>query len=278
MTNWNRKRMRERYTLATASPEPDEHFESRWTRLDGLRLHHRATRVDPPGRVPVLLVHGLAVSHRYLMPLAAELAGEHPVRVVDMPGFGLSDDPKPALGVPALADRLAEWLTATGTAPAAVLGNSFGAQVASALAVRHPELVQSLILVGPTMDPRARTKTRQALRWLRGIPSEDPSQLPIVLRDLVDAGARRAWRTFGIALDDRIERRLPEVAAPTLVTRGAAEAVAPQRWVEEIVDLLPHGELAVVPEGPHDGTYTTAEELAALVLPFLERTTADRTG
>jgi hypothetical protein len=30
----------------------------------------------------------LAVSHRYLMPLAAELAGHHPVQVVDLPGFG----------------------------------------------------------------------------------------------------------------------------------------------------------------------------------------------
>jgi pimeloyl-ACP methyl ester carboxylesterase len=34
--------------------------------------------------------HGLAVSHRWLMPLAAELAGHHPVHVVDLPGFGLS--------------------------------------------------------------------------------------------------------------------------------------------------------------------------------------------
>jgi pimeloyl-ACP methyl ester carboxylesterase len=38
-----------------------------------------------------LLVHGLAVSHRYLMPTAAALAGT--VYVPDLPGFGLSDKP-----------------------------------------------------------------------------------------------------------------------------------------------------------------------------------------
>jgi len=273
--DWNWKRMRERHRLASGAPEPDERFESRWTSVDGIRMHCRASRTDPPGP-PVVLVHGMAVSHRYLMPLAALLADHHPVRVVDLPGFGLSEDPGRIEDVGALADRLVAWLRATGTAPAAVLGNSFGCQVAVDLAVRHPDLVRSLVLVGPTMDPDAPTMPRQTLRWLRGLPHEDPSQLPVILRDFCKAGPVRAWRTFRIALDDHVERKLPKVAVPTLVTRGAKEAVAPQRWVREAVRLLPQGEMAVVPDSPHDATYSTPKELAALVLPFLERNAAGR--
>lgn len=272
MQDWNWRRIRERYRLAAAAPRPDERFESRWTVVDGVRMHCRATREDPPGKTPVLLVHGMAVSHRYLMPLAAELAGHHPIRAVDLPGYGLSGEPGTVLDVAALADRLAAWLEATGNAPTAVLGNSFGTQVSVALAARHPHLVRSLILVGPTMDPAARSRTRQTLRWLRSLPHEDPGQAPIILRDLANAGIRRAWRTFGIALAYHVERDLPRVKVPTLVTRGAKEAVASQRWVEEAVSLLPQGELAVVPGSPHDANYTTPAELAALVLPFLHRT------
>jgi pimeloyl-ACP methyl ester carboxylesterase len=41
-----------------------------------------------------------------------------------------------------------------------VLGNSFGCQVAVELAVRHPHRVGGLVLVGPTIDPAARTAIR----------------------------------------------------------------------------------------------------------------------
>ena len=101
------------------------------------------------------------------MPLAAELAGHHPVQVVDLLGFGLSGDPGRVLGVAEHADHLAAWLEAGGLPPVAMLGNSFGCQVAVELAVRHPDRVRGLVLVGPTMDPSARTAPREVLRWLR---------------------------------------------------------------------------------------------------------------
>jgi pimeloyl-ACP methyl ester carboxylesterase len=89
----------------------------------------------------MIMLHGLAVSHRYLMPLAAGLAGHHPVHVVDLPGFGLSDDPGTVLDVPEHADHVAAWLAAAGMPSAVVVGNSFGCQVAVELAVRYPDRV-----------------------------------------------------------------------------------------------------------------------------------------
>lgn len=268
---WNWKAMRVKHQVSTRAPETDARFESRWTNVRGLQIHSRESRDAPLGVTPVVLVHGLAVSHRYLMPVGALLASRYPVRAIDLPGFGLSENTRTVQGVPDLADWLADWMKASGNAPADLLGNSFGSQVAVDLAARHPELVRKLILVGPTMDPRARSMPRQALRWLRGLPFEDPSLLPILVRDLADAGLVRALRTFRAALRDPIEEKLPAVAAPALVTRGEHEAVASQRWTEEAVRLLQHGELAVVPGSPHDATYTAASALAAIAVPFLDR-------
>ena len=130
-----------------------------------------------------------------------------------------------------------------------VLGNSFGCQVAVELAVRHPEHVRGLVLVGPTMDPAARTTSRQILRWLRDTAREDPLQLPILLRDIYDAGLHRVIGTLAHALRDPIEDKLPLVRVPVLVTRG---------------------ELAVVP-GPHNANYGAAHHLGALVRDFLRQ-------
>ena len=270
--------MRDRYALAMRAPRSDTHFESRWTTVRGVRLHDRASRIVVPGSHPVVLVHGVTVSHRYMMPLAAELARRYPIRVIDLPGFGLSDDPGRVLNVTELADWLAEWLMTTGVTPAAVVGNSFGCQVAVDLAMRHSALVRCLVLVGPTMDAYARTAPRHFLRWIRDLRHEDPLQLPIFLRDVVDAGPVRAVRTFRIALRDAIEDKLPAVGMPTLVTRGSLEPIVSQRWAEHVTRLLPNGELAVVPRSPHDANYTAARSLASLVIPFLDRVLVQPAG
>jgi pimeloyl-ACP methyl ester carboxylesterase len=216
------------------------------------------------------MVHGLAVSHRYLMPLAAKLAGYHPVHVIDLPGFGLSDDPGRVLDVTEHADHLAAWLDVAELPSVVVVGNSFGCQVAVDLAVRHSDRARGLVLVGPTMDPSARTATRQILRWLRDTAREDPLQLPILVRDVRDAGPHRVVGTLTHALRDPIERKLPMVRVPALVTRGSREPIVPLAWAQAATRLLPFGELAMVP-GPHNANYGAAGHLAELVLAFLQQ-------
>ena len=260
-----------RYRLATSAPRPAVGFQSHWRTVQGVRLHDRVSGPGRDGTIPVVMVHGLAVSHRYLMPLAARLAGHHRVHVVDLPGFGLSGDPGRVLDVTGHADHLAAWLEAAGLDRAAVLGNSFGCQVAVELAVRHPGRVHALILAGPTTDPAARTASRQILRWLRDAVREDPLQLPILLRDVRDAGLGRVARTLAAALRDPIEDKLPLVAVPALVTRGVREPIVPDGWAQAAARLLPLGELAVVPASPHNANYSAADGLAELVLAFLRR-------
>ncbi|UQA91182.1 alpha/beta fold hydrolase [Streptomyces halobius] len=46
-----------------------------------------------------------------------------------------------------------------------LLGGSFGCQVAVVAAARHPDRIAGLVLVGPTVDPAARSFVRQLLRW-----------------------------------------------------------------------------------------------------------------
>lgn len=249
-----------------AAPEPIDGFASHRYRADGLDLH---VRERPGGSPAYLLLHGLAVSHRYLMPTARCLPGRR-VLVPDLPGFGLSGKPRRIYRVEDHSRLLAAWLDALAERGLCVIGNSFGCQVAVDLAVRYPDRVCGLVLVGPTMDPSARTASRQILRWLRDTAREDPLQLPILARDVRDAGPKRVAGTLAHALRDPIEDKLPLVRVPTLVTRGSREPIVPMAWARAASRLLPLGELAVVP-GPHNANYGAADHLAELVLAFLRR-------
>ncbi|HEV2919348.1 MAG TPA: alpha/beta hydrolase, partial [Actinomycetota bacterium] len=252
----------------TSAPRTAWGFQSRWRTIRGVGIHDRASLASPNAAPPLVMVHGLAVSHRDLMPLAAKLAGDLAVHVIDLPGFGLSSDPGRVLNVAEHADHLAGWLEAAELPPLVVLGNSFGCQVAVDLAVRYPDRVLGLVLVGPTMDPAARTASRQILRWVGDTALEDPLQLPILARDLRDAGPHRVVGTLAHALHDPIEHKLPLISVPVLVTRGSREPIVPMAWARAATRLLPHGELAVVP-GPHNANYAAADHLADLVLAFL---------
>jgi 2-hydroxy-6-oxonona-2,4-dienedioate hydrolase len=250
---------------------PTGRLVSTWVPVHGLRLHALVSADDPPPDAPtIVLVHGVAVSSRYLAPLADHLAPRARVYVPDLPGYGRSDRPPgPDLTVPELADALVTWMDRAGLQRPHLLGNSFGCQVIADLAASYPDRVGRLVLQGPTMDPHARSTWRQALRWLAVAPFERYSEVLVLLRDLWDLGPRRAANMIRIALDDPIEQKLPRSAAPTLIVRGSRDAIVPQRWAEEAARLLPNGQLVVIERAAHTINYSQPAWLVEAIWPFL---------
>lgn len=242
-----------------------------WTPVHGLRLHARTTACELPAGAPaVVLVHGVAVSGRYLTPLAECLAARARVYVPDLPGYGLSDRPTGRdLDVPELADALLTWMDRRGLGRPHLIGNSFGCQVIAELASGHPDRVGRLVLQGPTIDPSARSAWRQVLRWLASAPFERASEGLVLLRDVWDLGPRRATGMIRIALHDPIERKLLRTVAETLVVRGSRDAIVPRRWAEEATRLLPNGRLVEIERAAHTINYSQPDRLVEVVWPFL---------
>jgi 2-hydroxy-6-oxonona-2,4-dienedioate hydrolase len=250
---------------------PTGQLRSRWVRVEGLPIHARVS-VDPTpsgSLLPVVLVHGIGVASRFMVPIAELLAPYHSVYAPDLPGFGESEKPTHALSLVELTDALAGWTRVIRLEGAAFVGNSFGCQIVADLAVRYPELVERVVLQGPTIDPRGRQAWRQIARLLRNSRHEPLSHGLISAQEYPRCGFRRLAQTFRYALEDRIEEKLPHIRVPALVVRGSKDPIVPQRWAEEAARLLPMGRLVVVPGAPHTLVYDAPSELARVVRPFL---------
>ncbi|MDQ4128052.1 MAG: alpha/beta hydrolase [Actinomycetota bacterium] len=244
---------------------------SEWARVAGLWVHYRvAGEAAGDGSPAVVLVHGLIVSSRYMVPTLGRLARYYRVYAPDLPGFGKSESPPDALDVPGLSGALCAWMEAMGLEGAVLVANSMGCQVVANLAVCRPELVGRAVLQAPTMDPQGRSVSRQAARFLLDVTREPPSLIPVELRDLLSAGPWRGWRTLRHALEDHIEENLPRVMAPALVVRGSRDPICPQRWAEEVAQLLPRGRLAVLPGAAHAANFGAPARFAGLIQDFLE--------
>jgi 2-hydroxy-6-oxonona-2,4-dienedioate hydrolase len=150
-----------------------------------------------------------------------------------------------------------------------LVANSFGCQVLAEFALRHADRVNRLVFQGPTVDPNARSVRQQLARLIRNSATEAPGLGWITIVDYVKAGMRRIRATICLAMEDRIEDKLPRIAAPTLVVRGEKDPLVPQEWAEEVVRRLPRGELRVLPGLGHAINYTAPKEFVSALRPFL---------
>jgi len=246
--------------------------------VDGVSIHARVSPHYVVGRTPLVFVHGLGVSVRYLEPTMSLLVAEHHVVGLDLPGFGRSGTPEEALDTRGLADALAKWLDARSIGPAIFIGNSYGCQVIVELVMQDPRRVVGLVLNAPTMDPAHRTIFGQVIRVLADIPFEPFGLGWVVLRDYLRAGPLRLLATLRYALADRIEEKLPDVVAPTVVVCGAHDPVVTVAWAAEaarLVGISSRGAagatLSVVPSAAHALPYDDPAAFAALIESFVER-------
>jgi pimeloyl-ACP methyl ester carboxylesterase len=219
------------------------------------------------GEPTYVLIHGIGMGRSVFADLTAHLDGSGEVVLLDLPGYGEAPEPERVLTMERTADLIAAYLRSSVREPALLVGHSMGAQVAVEVGARHPDSVAKLVLVGPTVDPSARTAPRQLARLLRDIAVESPKVIALGAREYLRAGPRLGAK-FRAMLAHRPEDVLPRVSAPTLVLRGENDIVAPRDWCERIVAALPDGHYVEVPDHGHETMIRDAAPAAAAIRDF----------
>ncbi|MFI9811482.1 alpha/beta hydrolase [Saccharothrix variisporea] len=132
------------------------------------------------GSTRVVLVPGLDALG-YLEDTLAACGAWSTAHLLDLPGFGhpgpLSCRPE----VGAVADAVERWLDAVPGGPTVVFGHSTGAQVALRVAARRPDLVDALVLGGPTFPPDQRTPLALAGPYVRTTRKEPTALTRVTL-------------------------------------------------------------------------------------------------
>ena len=135
--------------------ERDNPATGRFLQVNGVRLHY----IERGSGEPLVLLHGNGsmiedFESSGLIDLAAK---NYRVIVFDRPGFGHSDRPRNVVWTPdAQAELINQAILRLGVSNAIVLGHSWGASVAVALALKYPDLVRGLVLASGYYYPTAR--------------------------------------------------------------------------------------------------------------------------
>lgn len=294
-------------TLFTPGPESRRRIRTLHTTVRGVTIQ---STVAGHG-APVLLLHGLAASKESFLPTLDDLARDHEVHAIDLPGFGASDRPTP-IGTrysPSWYARiLRSYLAQHGLGPAFVVGNSMGGRIAAELALEYPDNVRGLIGLGSAVAFEEWERLAPVLRvlqfhWLGALPMPrvpvpvlergiaamfyDPGRLP---EDNVHAGAvqartylrQRSYRLATLAAARQLATdrhdgnrgfwsRLVDLEVPSLWIWGRADRLVSARYAGRVADSLPHAEVVVWDDCGHVPQFEIPDRTHQTMRAFMQR-------
>ncbi len=249
---------------AEARAEPEE----RGIEVGGLAFRVFRTLADT-GAPPVVLIHGIGTSHRYLARLHRELATTNDVFSIDLPGFGGLPKPDMSLSVADMAGALGVVLDRLGIDPAVLVGHSMGAQWVVELAAQRPELASAIVVIGPVSDSEHRTVRAQSLALAVDSLGEPLGGNALVFTDYVRCGPFWYLDQVRHMVSYRIEDRVAALTAPLLVIRGGNDPIAGLAWSRRLRDSAASGWLAIVPLRRHLVQYAAPRAVASAVQAFI---------
>lgn len=148
--------------------------------------------------------------------------------------------------------------------------------------VQQPERFRALILVAAPVVGTPAPAFAQALRAnypaaLAGFvasctPEPDIAHLRAWGQDILHrADPDQAIRLLEIQWDLDLNPLLPQIAVPTLIIHGAADAVCPLAQAEQMAAGIPNSRLVVMAQTGHVPTVTRPVELTRIIADFLDR-------
>ena len=230
--------------------------------VNGLQLYYE---IHGDG-APLILIHGGGGATGTFDALLPALAANRRVIAVDLQAHGRTADIDRPLRFEHLADDVAALIAHLGLSAATVLGYSQGGVVALQTAIRHPRLVDGLIVVSaPCKRDWWYAESRVGMDQMGAAAAEFLKQSPMYEAYAGIAPRVEDWPVLWEKLGDMLRQgydwsaEVAALAMPTMLVFGDADSISPAH-AAEFFGLLGGGKV----DGSWDRSGVTAHRLAIL--------------
>jgi pimeloyl-ACP methyl ester carboxylesterase len=261
-----------------------------YTDAPGFRMYYE----EHGGGFPLLLINGLGSDHLEWLHQLPAFEARFRVVVFDNRGTGMTDVPPGPYSTAQMADDAASLLRALGIPQAHVLGVSLGGMIAQELALRHPDLVDGLVLgcTGPGgelsvrpspeamavfslargEDPEAELRRMLPFLYTDECIRERPEEIEGFVRRRLDYPAPPGGylSQLSAAVTHDASSRLEKIRARALVITGDADRLVNWENSLRLAGRIPGATMIVLPGAPHRLFAETADAFNREVLRFLD--------
>lgn len=244
-------------------------------------LYYFAHGTEDLARPPVILIHGAGGNHLYWPPQVRRLPNER-ILAVDLPGHGKST----GVGHHTIEDYAAgilDFMDALQLNRAVLVGHSMGGGIALEVALRWPQRVLALALIGSS------ERLRVSPELLRR--ASDPSKAPEAIHTVIENSfaARSSTR-----LKELAEQRMQDVRSsvlygdfraceafepagsaahifvPTLIVFGAEDRMVPVQGGRSLAEQITGARLEVIENAGHMVMLEQPDRVAGILSEFLQ--------
>lgn len=237
--------------------------------------------------------------------LLSILEKKYTLILFDNRGIGLSTDTQEDLTtIQQMAEDTAGLIRSLGYSKAHVLGWSMGTRIALQLSIKHPELVETMILCSPNPGGEHQAERKgDAFTKLKSSETSDKEVLSLIFPDTKEGKAAGVEYQARIAVEvlsgsipndfnfpkQTIERQghaikvwdesglfykyLPDVLVPTLVAGGLSDVLDEPENVRIVACGIPFAWAAYFPGAGHNFLSQDHEKAAELITLFIESST-----
>ena len=247
----------------------------------------------PEDGTPLVLIHGLGLSSSLWQAHLPALCARYRVLNYDLFGHGQSRPAERPLNLSVFADQIAGLLEETVMGPAHLVGFSIGGMINRRVAMDHPDLVRSLVILnsphdrGAQMQREVEARARQALdqgaeatlqaaleRWFTPEFLASNAQTPRQVASWRMQADRASYGQSAWVLAHGVReliRPAPPLMHASLVMTCAEDVGSTPQMSWDIAAEIPGAECQIIPQLKHLGLLEVPEAFTLPVLDFLQR-------
>jgi pimeloyl-ACP methyl ester carboxylesterase len=252
-------------------PNANEDNMGKYAEVNGLKMYYE---VHGQGK-PLVLLHGAFGTAEGWAHVLPTLTKSRQVIIIEQQGHGHTPDRDAPLSYERMADDTATLLRHINVRDADIFGYSDGGVVGLRLAMKHPDLVGKLAILGSNAGSLKATYEQATYKQFLSLPDDfappvlkdpydrvapDKSKWPVLVKKIKELG-----RDFEGFTDDEAK----SIKAPTLIMQGDRDGVKPEHAVE-MMRLIPNSQLAIFPDGDHFILYTRPDKVVEAFLTFFD--------
>ena len=222
---------------------------------------------DHDGEAVVLLHGGLSKTSSWDYLMVPPLEDEFHVFAYDRTGHGFTGDQPGSLHFEFQCQEAIAYLEDVVKEPAHLIGYSDGGIIALMVAIKRPELVKSIVVIGANYHYSAPLKDFLEAR----VSEEDQAEYNLISPDaphtLLEKTIRmnEIWKTE----PDISLSAIASIQCPVLVMAGDDDVIAHDHTIS-LYEALPLGQLAIIPGTSHGLVKEKPALLIAVIMQFLE--------
>ncbi|MBM4422583.1 MAG: alpha/beta hydrolase [Chloroflexi bacterium] len=241
---------------------------------------------------PVVLLHGWLGSWGLWQRTMEELGRSYRTYALDFWGFGDSGKKRQTYAVSDFVSLVDQFMAQLGIASAPLVGHSMGGTVSLSVAMRYPERVQKVVVVGsPIVGSSLNIFLRLAgYRAIAFVVYNMPSALRLAVRsfspfivnkeplawyralerDLSKTTLESFFASIGSLRRTDLRPRLNEVNVPTLGVYGVGDTIVHPKQYEPLKAGVPHAQIEVLRGSRHFPMIDEPETFNAVLKNFLD--------